>query len=514
MASHQGHDRCVDMGTISVDGEQLEAAHQALREAVAACQRAGKRTLVLGGGHETAFGHGAGVLDAFPGEKVGIINLDAHLDLRFAECASSGTPFRQLALECDAQQRGFHYTCIGVSRAANTQALWDEAARRQVAIVEDLAVLAAFETRVLPELERNIAQFDRLYLTIDLDVLPAREMPAVSAPAALGVPLATCCASLSRCAAAVSCRRWIWWSLTRSLTLTVRAPARRPVWHGKSPIGGASDPRYYFRFAARLLHKESQAMFAQQPRSAPAPFYEKVKQAISEKIHSGVWRPHDRIPSEAELVAQFGFSRMTINRALRELTDEGLLVRLQGVGTFVAEPKGQSALFEVRSIAEKLSPVTISTAVRCCCWRRPGRIIFRRRRSASPEGTRIFHSLMVHYENEVPVQIEDRCVNAAVVPDYLHQDYTATTPHDYLSLIAPLTEGEHIVEAVQATAEECALLHIHAHDPCLLIRRRTWSTTHIVSHARLLFPGSRYRLQGALAPDPHWRQQNVIADAI
>ncbi|HHL1876720.1 TPA: formimidoylglutamase, partial [Klebsiella pneumoniae] len=191
MASHQGHDRCVDMGTISVDGEQLEVAHQALREAVADCQRAGKRTLVLGGGHETAFGHGAGVLDAFPGEKVGIINLDAHLDLRFADCASSGTPFRQLALECDAQQRGFHYTCIGVSRAANTQALWDEAALRQVAIVEDLEVLTAFETRVLPELERNIAQFDRLYLTIDLDVLPAREMPAVSAPAALGVPLAT-----------------------------------------------------------------------------------------------------------------------------------------------------------------------------------------------------------------------------------------------------------------------------------------------------------------------------------
>lgn len=94
MASHQGHDRCVDMGTISVEGDQLEAAHQALREAVTACQRAGKRTLVLGGGHETAFGHGAGILDAFPGEKVGIINLDAHLDLRFAECASSGTPFR------------------------------------------------------------------------------------------------------------------------------------------------------------------------------------------------------------------------------------------------------------------------------------------------------------------------------------------------------------------------------------------------------------------------------------
>ena len=103
---------------------------------------------------------------------------------------------------------------------------------------------------------------------------------------------------------------------------------------------------------------------------------------------------------------------------------------------------------------------------------------------------------MVHYENEIPVQIEDRCVNAAVAADYLQQDYTVTTPHAYLSKVAPLTEGEHIVEAVQATAEEGRLLQLQAAEPCLLIRRRTWSTAHIVSSARLLFPGTRYRLQG------------------
>lgn len=96
-------------------------------------------------------------------------------------------------------------------------------------------------------------------------------------------------------------------------------------------------------------------MYSSRSRSAPAPFYETVKQDICKKIADGVWQPHDRIPSEAELVAQYGFSRMTINRALRELTDEGWLVRLQGVGTFVAEPKGQSALFEVRSIAEEIA---------------------------------------------------------------------------------------------------------------------------------------------------------------
>lgn len=84
-------------------------------------------------------------------------------------------------------------------------------------------------------------------------------------------------------------------------------------------------------------------MFSRSPlsqSSPPAPFYEKVKQAISEKIATGVWRPHDRIPSEAELVAQFGFSRMTINRALRELTDEGLLVRLQGSEPSLRSRKG------------------------------------------------------------------------------------------------------------------------------------------------------------------------------
>ncbi|HHI2936435.1 TPA: histidine utilization repressor [Klebsiella variicola] len=237
-------------------------------------------------------------------------------------------------------------------------------------------------------------------------------------------------------------------------------------------------------------------MFAQQPRSAPAPFYEKVKQAISEKIYRGEWRPHDRIPSEAELVAQFGFSRMTINRALREMTDEGLLVRLQGVGTFVAEPKGQSALFEVRSIADEIVSRRHQHRCEVLLLEETEADLIQAEALTVAEGTRIFHSRMVHFENEVPVQIEDRCVNAAVVPDYLLQDYTTTTPHDYLSLIAPLTEGEHIVEAVQATSEECALLRILPHDPCLLIRRRTWSKTHIVSHARLLFPGARYRLQG------------------
>ncbi|HCR9750161.1 TPA: formimidoylglutamase [Citrobacter koseri] len=186
LASHHGHDRLVDLGNIIAQAPDLEGAQQALRDAVRRCQQADMRTFVLGGGHETAFGHGAGLLDAFPHARVGIINLDAHLDLRRADHATSGTPFRQLAQLCDEQQREFHYACFGVSRAANTQALWDEAQQRGVTIVEDVDC----DTAQAP-LAQVIDSVDKIYLTIDLDVLPAWEMPAVSAPAALGVPLAT-----------------------------------------------------------------------------------------------------------------------------------------------------------------------------------------------------------------------------------------------------------------------------------------------------------------------------------
>lgn len=108
---------------------------------------------------------------------MGIVNFDAHLDLRKAEQATSGTPFRQLAQLCDEQQREFHYACIGVSRAANTRALWDEAQRLGVTVVEDLHCDTA-----QAQLAQFIANLDVIYLTIDLDVLPVWEMPGVSAP--------------------------------------------------------------------------------------------------------------------------------------------------------------------------------------------------------------------------------------------------------------------------------------------------------------------------------------------
>src|SRR5471030_2803672 len=144
---------------------------------------------------------------------------------------------------------------------------------------------------------------------------------------------------------------------------------------------------------------------------SPAPLYARVKQMISQQIDSGNWPPHYRVPSESELVEQLGYSRMTINRALREMTAEGLLVRMQGVGTFVAEPKSQSALFEVHNIADEIA----SRGHRHTC-----KIITLGEEAAGSEravaldmreGQKVFHSRIVHLETDIPGRIRARFAN-------------------------------------------------------------------------------------------------------
>ncbi|MEV4129113.1 histidine utilization repressor [Nocardia sp. NPDC049707] len=226
------------------------------------------------------------------------------------------------------------------------------------------------------------------------------------------------------------------------------------------------------------------------------PAYQRIKDLISEQIVSGRWREGELLPSENQLVSALGLSRMTVNRALRELSTDGLVVRIIGVGTFVAERKVSSALFEVRNIADEIERRG---------HRHRAEVISLCEQSADsvtaqelelPEDSPVFHSRLVHFENDLAIQLEDRFVNPEFAPRYLDQDFTATTPNTYLVSVAPLGRGEHVVEAVLPTADECGLLGLIESEPCLLIRRRTWSEDRLVSSARLLHPGSRYRLAG------------------
>lgn len=227
------------------------------------------------------------------------------------------------------------------------------------------------------------------------------------------------------------------------------------------------------------------------------PAYTQVKDFIQQHIASGEWRPGDPVPSEAALMQQFGISRMTVNRALRELTAEGMVVRVQGSGTFVAELHRVASNLTIRDIQEEVvERGHVHTA----------KVLLLQAEKASPElaktlglraNARVFHSVLVHLENGVPIQFEDRYVNPAAAPSYLDVDFTQTTPTNHLLAEAPLTEASYSIEACLPSAEQAKHLGIAKTEPCLVQVRRTVSGAHVASVVRLVYPGSRYSFAGS-----------------
>jgi len=230
------------------------------------------------------------------------------------------------------------------------------------------------------------------------------------------------------------------------------------------------------------------------------PRYQKVKDHILGHIGSGAWPAGYRVPSENELVKLLGVSRMTVNRAMRELSDEGLLTRVAGVGTFVADRAAHANPLEVHNIASEIRSRGGEHSVQVLkleTVEAKGSIAdgFQ-----TAPGAKVFHSLMVHCENGVPVQLEDRYINPNVAPGYLDVDFTQTTAHQYLIEVAPLQEVEHTLRAVMPTAQVRRHLKMPEGEPCLLLLRRTWSGGQMATTSRFYYPASRYEFSGRFKP--------------
>ncbi len=183
-----------DLGDVVCEDDALEAAQAEYAAVVAKAIGAGSLPIGLGGGHEIAYGSYCGLRDALRGTggsgPIGIVNFDAHFDLRSGSRATSGTPFRQILENAAAAGQRVEYHCLGVSRYANTAALFDRARELDVRWVPDEEMLAERLPELARELLRLEARVDHLYLTVCLDALPAAVAPGVSAPAARGVELA------------------------------------------------------------------------------------------------------------------------------------------------------------------------------------------------------------------------------------------------------------------------------------------------------------------------------------
>ncbi|MGB7481910.1 MAG: histidine utilization repressor [Burkholderiaceae bacterium] len=233
------------------------------------------------------------------------------------------------------------------------------------------------------------------------------------------------------------------------------------------------------------------------PEQADTPIYQRIKDYLLGEIQAGQWKEGDAIPSEQMLARQFGVSRMTVNRAVRELTAEQILSRIQGSGTYVAQQKYQSTLVAIKSIADE---------VRSRGHQHGSKLhLLERRKAQEPltaqfgvrAGHPLFHSIIVHSENGVPIQVEDRWVNSAVAPDYLQQDFSVSTPNEYLMVAAPLQGVSYSIEALAAPAEIAAMLQMEEQEACLVLNRKTLSQGQVASIARMWHPGNRYQFAGS-----------------
>ena len=181
-----------DAGDVVCEEDELEVAQAELGKVVSEVLANRHLPVVIGGGHEVAYGTFLGLWSHLQRtsrstNRLAIVNLDAHFDLRKTSTASSGTPFAQIAQKTLLEGNEFHYYCLGISEASNTEALYRTARELGVRYLHDYEMQAV----PVPTLNEIIENYDAIYLSVDLDILPASVMPGVSAPSAFGVPLAT-----------------------------------------------------------------------------------------------------------------------------------------------------------------------------------------------------------------------------------------------------------------------------------------------------------------------------------
>ncbi len=238
-------------------------------------------------------------------------------------------------------------------------------------------------------------------------------------------------------------------------------------------------------------------------KAAPEPIYQQIKKSIQQKIAAGEWTAGQKLPSENDLVATLEVSRMTINRALRELTQQGLIKRVHGLGSFVAETPRHASLIELQDIALEIgqrgkrhsSRVLALTTVEANVEVAGQMGIF----VAAP----VYYLGAIHFQDDTPLQLETRYVNPQAMPEFIHQDFTHGTSTAYLLEQFQPDEMEHIVRACLPDAHSCEQLLMNPGEPCLQLIRRTWKNDQVITYVTLTYPGDRYDLGARYATNEY-----------
>lgn len=229
------------------------------------------------------------------------------------------------------------------------------------------------------------------------------------------------------------------------------------------------------------------------------PKYQQIKDHICRSIRCGDYQPYEKIPTEHELTEQFSVSRMTTHKALRDLVNEGLLVRYPGQGTFVKEQETSSSFVKINNF--------VGDIIKCQNSIYRADIIQTSSTIVTEDlafelgfniGETVFNLLIVHYSNNEPIQLEERYVNAALAPDFITQDFTNMTTEEYLSTCCPMPDIDCEVEAIMPTLFIKGFLQLNEAESCLQIKQYITYFGELLSTAKLIHPSSLYTINSPI----------------
>lgn len=241
------------------------------------------------------------------------------------------------------------------------------------------------------------------------------------------------------------------------------------------------------------------------------PAYQRIKAAILHNIHSGQWQAGSAISTEMALAKEFGVSRMTVNRALKELSEERVLERRQGSGTFVAQQQFNHTFVEVRNIAEDLKSANRDYKAEVISKRRITALMLddslRRKfdidagigaHADKADEPVLYEVKIIHFADDQPIQVEERWVDAAAVPHFIEQDFSEVNTSDYLIEKIPLERGSYTIRALAAPKDIAEALQIKVQSPTLVLQRKTYSAGKVITFVKMWHAGDRYQFAGEL----------------
>jgi len=228
--------------------------------------------------------------------------------------------------------------------------------------------------------------------------------------------------------------------------------------------------------------------------------YQRIRDDIEARIMSGEWPPGHRVPFEHELMAEYGCSRMTVNKVLSTLAANGLITRRRRAGSVVAVPSMERAVLEIQDFA--LEAARAGTVYRFRILHREVESldVAAAQRIGLPVGTEMLSVTTLHLMDGVPGAYEQRLINLATVPEAGDERFASDPPGTWLLRRVPWTDAEHVVRAINADSYLAKRLQMEAGAACLVLERRTWQVGAFVTEARITYPGDRHHLVGRFSP--------------